>query len=338
MYRLNDLNNNPLPSLVTESTTKREWQQKKQKIKASWLSYLGKVSYPPAKIEWTTIKETEKENYIEKLISYHSADGDYVPALLLIPRTLNKPRPGILALHPTDEKGKSDIATEYGRENRLYALELVNRGFIVLAPDTITAGERVKKGESPFHTKSFYEKHPDQTAVGKMLTDHMFGVSLLQQLPEVNADNIGTIGHSLGGYNAYFLAGLDERIKCVICSCGFSTFKGDPEKHRWGKREWFSHIPKLSEDINQGQVPFEFHEIASLVAPIPFFNWMSFNDHIFPHYEPAIESMKQIDDLYYWLDEKDKFIQLCGNNGHDFPEFIRKMAYEFLEVHLNANN
>lgn len=338
MYRLSDLNQTQLPKLIENHFTKKDWEEKRSKIKQIWTSYLGRLNIPSGKIDYEIIKTSEKQGYIEQLLRYQTTDGDVVPALLLLPQNDSHSAPSVLALHPTDEKGKNDIATEYGRENRQYALELVKRGFIVLAPDTITAGERLGKGERAFHTKSFYKKNTDRTAVGKMVSDHMHGISLLQQLSQNQSKRVGVIGHSLGGYNAYFLAGLDDRISCVVSSCGFATFKEDLENHRWGQRDWFSHIPRLSDDIDKGFVPFEFHEIASLVAPTPFFNWMSFNDSIFPHYEPAMEGMKQINDLYEWLGASDQFIHLCGSGGHDFPASIRRLAYEFLEKHLNANN
>ena len=96
-------------------------------------------------------------------------------------------------------------------------------------------------------------------------------------------------------------------------------FAQDPEQHRWGKREWFSHIPKISDYINEGIVPFEFTEIAALVAPTPLFMWMGQNDHIFPHWEPAAKGLVELNSLYEWMEKGERFTSLIGNSGHDFP-------------------
>uniref|UniRef100_UPI0035CE9E5B alpha/beta hydrolase n=1 Tax=Bartonella sp. CL29QHWL TaxID=3243522 RepID=UPI0035CE9E5B len=171
-------------------------------------------------------------------------------------------------------------------------------------------------------------------AVGKMLSDHLHAVDLLTALPFVDAERIGAVGHSLGGYNAYFLAGMDRRVKAIAVSCGFTTFAGDPDPNRWGQRDWFSHIPRLSGNIASGRVPFEFHEIAALAAPAPFFNWNGMRDHIFPNWERTAEACGELDALYRFLGAEERFSFLLGNTGHDFPDLIREGAYAFLDRHL----
>ena len=216
---------------------------------------------------------------------YESPDGDSIPAYLLIPS--GKPAvggfPAALALHPTTENGKDDVCLTSGRANRRYGLELVRRGFAVLAGLHHVRRPNLSR-EAPFQTAPFYQRHPDWTAVGKMLSDHMAGVDVLSSLPQVNPHRIGVIGHSLGGYNGWFLAGIDRRIKAVVSSCGFTMFRGDPEPNRWGLREWFSHIPSITDSLSSGSLPFEWHEIAALAAPVPMLMWCGTQDPIFPNW------------------------------------------------------
>jgi hypothetical protein len=272
-------------------------------------------------------------------IRYQSANTDEVTALLLIPNEekLNaqpdRRLPAIMALHPTSPSGKEDIATPEGRENRRYGLELVRRGYVVLAPDTITAGERITT--QAYQTAHFYERNPAWTAVGKMLVDHLYGVDLLCSLAQVDASRIGAIGHSLGGYNSFFLAGLDSRIGAYVSSCGFCTFMGDPTPDRWGQRDWFSHIPRLSEDLNKGEVPFEFHEISALAAPIPAFYYSGQQDSIFPNWRSISEGMEDLYRLYQFHGAESSFRYVLTNGSHDFPSDVRDMAYQFLDRHLH---
>ncbi|UYZ21706.1 alpha/beta hydrolase [Mesobacillus jeotgali] len=272
-----------------------DWNRKRESIQRKWLSCIGGL---PRLVDMSMTIDSwaaNEDHYLIK-IRYSSVYDDWVTANLLIPKLHDahitndeevqvmlfsgrgfseKAFPAILALHPTSETGKDDISLSTGRMNRQYGLELVKRGYVVLAPDTVTAGERILDDDKPFHTASFYQKHPEWSAVAKMIIDHQQGISLLQAFKLVDPERIGVIGHSLGGYNAYFLAGADQRVKAVVCSCGFSPLADDPETHRWGRREWFSHIPKLSDDIAQGKTPFEFNEIAALAASTPLFMWMA---------------------------------------------------------------
>ncbi|MCH1624479.1 alpha/beta hydrolase family protein [Ferdinandcohnia quinoae] len=354
MYDLEWLRKNGIPPLLDGIESMEQWNKKRSMIYQTWIEYIGEL--PPCEKNVCRIVSLQKENdHYRVKIEYHSVYDDVVPAYILVPIMddmddsfnnmesflfqknvpTEKKLPAILALHPTSNEGKNDISLEAGRENRKYALELVQKGYIVLAPDTITAGERVNDGANYFYTGPFYENYPNWSAVSKMLIDHVHGINLLCDFDFVNHERIGVIGHSLGGYNGYFLAGVDRRVKAVVCSCGFATFAEDPETYRWGKRDWFSHIPKLTEDIDHGKVPFEFNEIAALVAPTPFFLWMGQTDHIFPHWQPAANGVSELANLYNWLGEGNKFTSYIGNTGHDFPHEIRQLAYAFLDKWLS---
>lgn len=333
-YLLSKLNSTGIPSLLDHVSTKEQWEEKRQAILEIWMEYIGTLPQRTA-VEWETISETPLEDHDRIHLRYTSAYGDHVTAFLLLPAGYRAAGqgdtlyPAILAFHPTNAEGKIDVGTPEGRENRQYGLELVRRGYVVLVPDTITAGERIYT--DAFQTAPFYEKHPEWTAVGKMLIDHMYGVDLLCSLENVDSKRIGAIGHSLGGYNAFFLAGADQRVRAIVSSCGFATFAGDPRPNRWGLRDWFSHIPRLTADIDQGLVPFEFHEICALAAPTPAFYWSGQQDRIFPHWQEISQAMADLKKLYAMLGAEDAFLYLMGSTEHDFPDYARHAAYQFFD-------
>lgn len=333
-YLLSDLHEKGLPSLTEEIRSVEEWETKRTEIFKIWNQYIGGIPERP-KVNYDVISSQKQANHIRLKIIYNSVYDDKVPAYLLVPSkeiALNK---AVLAMHPTAESGKDDISLTDGRENRRYALELAEAGFTVLAPDTITAGERIDKGEKPYNTASFVKRYPQWSPVAKMITDHIQGIDLLCSFGFAPNQKVGVIGHSLGGYNSFFAAAHDKRIAAVVSSCGFATFAEDTQTMRWGTRDWFSHIPSLTEDIEKGRVPFEFHEIAALTAPVPFFNWNGQFDKIFPHWRPTAEAMIQLKELYETLGKGDCFVSLLGSTGHDFPLYIRKAAYDFLNYHLS---
>ncbi|KOP65401.1 hypothetical protein AMS62_09135 [Bacillus sp. FJAT-18019] len=342
-YPLSRLTEAAFPGLLEDVADHQDWVLKRDRIASVWQRYIGWIPDPiPCRYEIHS--EDQEADHTRIHLTYATGYGDHVTAYLLIPshpaasEDGNKRYPAMLALHPTDPHGKDDIATSAGRAGRRYALELVTRGYVVLAPDTITAGERIYEGTEPFQTAPFYAAHPSSTAVGKMIHDHQQGISLLQSLPYVDPDRIGAIGHSLGGYNAYFLAAVDDRIKAVVSSCGFCPFMQDSTPERWGQREWFSHIPKLTDDLNDGFVPFEFHEIMALMAPRPLFNWFAQNDAIFPNWQAASYASLDIYGLYQWLGYEEQYTSLMGNEGHNFPDPIRNISYQFLDRWLKVES
>ncbi|MCD7032963.1 dienelactone hydrolase family protein [Metabacillus sp. GX 13764] len=325
-YSLDQLEKKGIPPLPAARPC---WEKQRIAVSKAWSEMVKRIA-EPAGTDYETVREEKEEGYIRKKIIYKTGDGDQVPANLLIPEKLERPCPAVLALHPTDAFGKDDISHPRGRKERQYGIELAKRGFAVLAPDAITAGDRVLADSLPFHTAAFYEKHQGWTAAGKMISDHKQAVSVLAGLQETDSGRIGVIGHSLGGYNAYFLSALDERIKACAISCGFSVFTGDPERNRWGEREWFSHFPELTQWVERGEVPFEYHEILALHAPRPLFVYMAMNDPIFPHWTRIAEGLKEVDGLYQVLEAHERLMILIGNGGHDFPASVRSAAIRFL--------
>lgn len=340
-YVLSQLNRKGIPSLLDGIDNAEDWNRKLDGIRRVWLDYIGELP-ERAPVNLRILSRSEQPGHTRIHCSYDSAYGDAITAYLLVPDATLYPRPAggypaIMGLHPTTEEGKADIATEEGRPNRRYALELVRRGYVVLAPDSLTAGERIFPDHQAFHSGPFYDLHPEWSAVAKNALDHMYGVDVLCSLDEVDPDAIGAIGHSFGGYNSYFLAGLDQRIKAFVSSCGFSPFTGDPSPDHWGYRSYpYTHIPKVSVDLAQDRIPFEFHEIAALCAPTPSFHYAGQQDHIFPHWKSVAESMLELAKLYRLLGKEDRFRSYIGTGGHDFPEEIRELAYSFLDRWLKA--
>jgi len=342
MYTLSELNKTGLPPLLDGISSMEEWERKLERIRRTWLSYIGEI---PAEVPVNVRvrSETKLPGHIRLHIEYDTVYGDRVTAFLLIPSANGEMPdsadryPAVLALHPTNQTGKRDIATYPGKKDRTYAIELAERGYVVLAPDALTAGERIYPGLAPFQSGPFYEQYPKWTTVAKNIIDHMQGVSVLESLGYVNAEAIGAIGHSFGSYNAYFLAGFDKRVKAIAASCGVSPFALDPNPEHWGVRaDWYTHIPKITPDLLQDRVPFEFHEIIALCCPTPYFNYSAQEDQIFPHWKSVGDAMVEIAGLYEWHGAGDRFVSMLGSGPHDFPPLVRQMAYSFLDRWLKG--
>ncbi|NOU85518.1 prolyl oligopeptidase family serine peptidase [Paenibacillus sp. LMG 31460] len=329
-----------IPPLLHGIESYEQWTEKLSEIRRTWLEYIGELpARVPVRVQ---VKSQSKQSSHSRLhVEYDTVYGDRITAYILIPdeNVSNRPRkagyPAVIALHSTNEQGKDFIALSTGGKNRMYAVELVERGYVVLVPDSLTAGERIYPGRAAFVSEPFYEQYPEWSTVAKNLTDHIQGIDVLCSLDYVNPLAIGAIGHSFGGYNAYFLAGMDDRIKAVVSSCGFSPFTGDPHPEHWGYRPYpYTHIPKVSADLQQDRIPFEFHEIVALCAPTPFLSYAGQDDHIFPHWKSVGEGMLELSRLYRWLGKEDRFQSYLGTGGHDFPEEIRMLAYRFLDQWL----
>jgi len=263
-------------------------------------------------------------------ITYLGADGDRVPAYLFIPKLAPGVKvPAVLCLHETTAVGMGSPAGLGGRPNRYYALELVERGFVTLAPDYPNFGE--------YHFDPY--AHAYASATMKGISNHMRAVDLLQSLPEVNPDQIGVIGHSLGGHNSIFVAVFDERIKAIVTSCGFISF----EKYKGGDLTGWSHkgyMPRIAEVYhkNPAEMPFDFTEVLAALAPRPVFINAPVGDDNF-EVSGVNDCVAAALPVYRQIFKAGRNLHVTHPNcGHDFPTPVREAAYKFLARALHASH
>ena len=68
--------------------------------------------------------------------------------------------------------------------DRAYGLHLVERGYVTLSYDLLSAGERCYEGHGHFDTAPFYEKDPDWSIRGKDLWDVGRAIDLFETLED----------------------------------------------------------------------------------------------------------------------------------------------------------
>ena len=181
-------------------------------------------------------------------------------------------------LHQTIAAGKDEVAGLTGDPNKAVFDHLCRRGYVVIAPDHFVAGDRIPP-EGPYETARFYKKHPEWTAVGKFTYEHAIAIDVLQSLAEVDPERIGTMGHSLGGHGAIFLAAYDERIKAAVCNCGATFFRHNAEVEGWARDHWYVYFKNIRPGLLEGNLPpIDFHEIMALIAPRAFLDLSGLND------------------------------------------------------------
>ncbi|MDG2125505.1 MAG: alpha/beta fold hydrolase [Verrucomicrobiales bacterium] len=261
--------------------------------------------------------------YERRSISFDSGDGDRVTAYLYVPNDIvvGEKRAGIVAMHPTHEIGKGVVDGQGERPNREYGRELAELGYVVLAPDYVSFGER-----------GGYDFGGDGYVSGTMkgIWDHLRCVDLLVETSEVDGGRIGAIGHSLGGHNAIFLGLYDRRVKVVVSSCGWTPFR-DYYEGRLSGWSGARYLPRIEAEYgaDPGRVPFDFYGLVAALAPRAFFSNSPTGDGNFEYrgVEKVVPGARAIYSLYGVPEKLRLVFPECG---HDFPEEVRFEAYRFL--------
>ncbi|SFD26541.1 alpha/beta hydrolase family protein [Clostridium uliginosum] len=311
-----------------------DWNLNRDKIKEKIDDFLGDKPLIKIDLDPKTILVEDMGTYTRNKISYKVDKNEFVTAYLLVPKERKKLTPAVLALHQTTKYGKNEVVGITNNKEMSYAVDLVNQGFIVLAPDALSAGERIFKGYKEFESKPFYEKNPNWSMIGKAIWDNQRAIDYLMTLDFVNKDNIMVMGHSEGAVDSLFLAAFDNRISAVALNCGLSTISGDPNPYKWCRDSWFIAMPQLKEYFDCGEIPFDFHELVALVAPRPILSFSASKDSVFPYYQGVYEINKEVSKIYDLYNKKENLNINVFNGEHSFPESNKIVMYNWLKAQV----
>ena len=203
-----------------------------------------------------------------------------------------------------------------------YAYELAERGFVTLAPDYPSLGE---------HAYDFAPQHGYHSGTMKAVWDNVRAVDLLETLPFVDSQRIGVMGHSLGGHNAIFTALMDERLRVIVSSCGFSSFAKDDVPSWTGPR----YLPRLAKQYGNEAacIPFDFPELIAALAPRPFLAVAATRDDDFD-VSGVRDCLAAARPVYELHRAATRLQGLYPEAPHSFPDEARKQAYDFLQREL----
>ncbi len=321
--------------------TPADWTKRREHVLRDFPRATGPLPSPTRRVplDVKLLEEVQVGSLTRRKLSFQSDPDDRVTAYLFLPvaqtsrlsptgkantektnsgEPPERRRPAVLCLHQTTNVGKDEPAGVRGDPSLKYALELAERGFITLAPDYPSLGE---------HPYDFDPKHGYSSGTMKAIWDNIRAIDLLETIPEVDADRIGVIGHSLGAHNAIVTAVFEPRLKAIVSSCGFCSLLKDDIPSWTGPR----YMPLIASEFKNDAklLPFDFHELIAALAPRPFFASAATKDDDFD-----VTGVKDVLDaarpIYALHGKADDLVGHYPEAGHSFPEEARRRAYEFL--------
>jgi dienelactone hydrolase len=256
--------------------TPADWQKRRQEILKTWHNIIG---YWPPLIEKPKIEYTAKErreNFTQHQVRVEIApEGQTVNGYLLVPDG-NGVFAAVLVVYYD-----AQTSVGLGKELRDFGYQLTKRGFITLSigtPDFCSL-------RPPY--KPLY-KSADGRACLQPLSALAYVAAncynALANLPGVDPNRIGIIGHSYGGKWAMFASCLYEKFACAVWSDPGIVFdESRANVNYWepwylgyeSDRQRASGIPgeanprtgAYKELFEKGH---DLHELHSLMAPRPF--------------------------------------------------------------------
>jgi len=192
----------------------------------------------------TTLYEEQRDGYKARKIEVRLSRYYTVPAYVLIPDGKG-PFPAVNLLHDHGahlfigkEKMIRPLACEdsvvvrdaeewlEGYDGQFFGDYLAQNGYVVFSADAPMWGERGQK-EGPRRDR--YDMIAGNMMMyginlsAYMTYDDISGTDYLATMPEVDASRIGCAGWSMGGYRAWMLAALSDRVKAAAAICWMVT-------------------------------------------------------------------------------------------------------------------
>ena len=322
-------------------------QELKQAMYNAYLAKGPKLESVPKPVMEILDKSIEKDH--ERWHFRYLVDKDeYGYAYLLVPLNYkSKKLPMVLCAHPTSDIGKDRVVAKYDakartqqeqtqRDARQYGLDLVRRGFVVLAPDRAAYGERrlLKEGgvkaQMDAYQKFLDGKHKGWTLFGKAIWDMQRTLDAVEGLDFVDDKNIGIIGHSLGGWDAILLAAFDDRIKAAVMnSGGMINYKQELWTSQSALREYLNNPKKqyLNVDANI------FIMLAAKKSMLFVYSLADEADRG----QPVLAEGYRV--VYNYLKKesptgKPDMVLYTQSEGHDMPKPTKELEYKWLEIRL----
>jgi cephalosporin-C deacetylase-like acetyl esterase len=313
---------------VSKFQSEEDWKAHQNAIKTALCGSLSKFEKTPLNASTTGI--LERENFTVEKVLFESHPGFYVTAGLFLPRKRQNPAPAVIyACGHTDLGFRSETYQHV-------ILNLVEKGFIVLAFDPLGQGERLQypdaetgKSKMGGSTKEHSFAGVQTLLTGTSLTDYFIwdGVRVLDYLetrPEVDMKRIGMTGRSGGGTQTAQIAACDERIYAAAPECYITSFK----------RLLQSIGPQDAEQNPYNAIAkgFDHADYLHIRAPKPAL--MITTTHDFFSIQGARETFAEVQKSYDAFGKPEN-IQMVEDLGvHESTKNNRESLYAFFQKHL----
>lgn len=305
----------------------QEYESWRRRRRGLFTELLGRVpERVPLNLE--ILESVERDGYRQEKVVFDTEDTMSVPAYLLTPNGRRHPGPAILAIHGHGP-GKSDVCglTRTDAPNGDYALQLVRRGYVVLAPDLRCFGERLDEMPATHYacdTNLVHAVMAGWNPLTQNVWDMARALDVLEEHPLVDSTKLGVAGLSYGGTVSLFLAAYDRRVSAAVISGYLSSWQASHAVplNMCGSQVLFDSLGRL-----------EHLDVAALVAPRPMLVESGTSDPIFPH-GAASETVGQLRLLYDYLGAGECLAHDVFSGGH---QWHGELAYPFLARHLGLD-
>jgi hypothetical protein len=315
---------------LAEIETKEDWDAEVDTYRQQLQYMLGLDPMPErTPLQPVITGSHEREGIVVENLHFQSSPGLYVTGNLYRPKTVTDKLPGILYVCGHGRAVKDGIS--YGNKTyyQHHGAWFARNGYVCLVIDTIQLGEIEGIHHGTYKYKMWWWNTRGYTPAGVEAWNGMRAIDYLQSRPEVDGERIGVTGRSGGGAYSWWIAALDQRVKCAVPVAGITSLKNHVVD---GCIEGHCDCMYM---VNSHR--WDFAQVAALVAPRPLLISNTDKDSIFP-LDGVVDVYTKTKRIYDLLGASNKIGLHITEGPHKDTQELRVHAFRWLNRWLKNDD
>lgn len=306
-----------------------QWQSERADLHNQLMDMLG-LSPAPEKtpLNAQVTHQFEYEDIHVENVHFQSRPGLYVTGNLYRPKEVTEKLPTILYVCGHGAVKEKDVSFGNKVHYHHHGVWFAKHGYVCLTIDSLQLGEIEGIHHGTHRYGMWWWLNRGYTPAGVEAWNCIRALDYLETRPEVDSSRFGVTGRSGGGAYSWWIAAIDDRIKCAVPVAGIT----DMENH-------------VVDDCIEGHCDcmffvnryrWDFAKVAALVAPRPLMISNSDNDSIFP-LDGVIRVHRDVIHIYDLYGASESLGLNITPGPHQDTEDLRTPAYRWFEKHLKGN-
>lgn len=319
---------------LAEIKTVEDWKTRRDAYRRELLEMLGLEPLPPrTDLKATVTGTTEHDEFKVERIHFQSRPGLYVTGDLYLPRESSGPLPAIL--YVCGHGGVKKNGVSYGNKVHYqhHGAWFARNGYACLTIDTLQLGEIEGIHHGTYREKMWWWLNRGYTPAGVEAWNCVRALDYLETRPEIDAKRFGVTGRSGGGAYSWWIAAIDERIKCAVPVAGITdlqnhVYDGNSQRFPDGCVEGHCDCMYMLNTYR-----WDYSKVAAMVAPRALLISNTDTDTIFP-LDGVYRVFEDARRIYRLHGEGDQVALNITAGGHQDTQELRVHAFRWFNKHL----
>tara|TARA_R110002072_G_scaffold287242_2_gene452696 strand:- start:22131 stop:24227 length:2097 start_codon:yes stop_codon:yes gene_type:complete len=315
---------------LTKYQSKEDWEKDKATHREHLFEMLGLDPLPEKTPLQPVIAGTvEHEDIVVERVHFQSRPGLYVTGNFYRPKDQSGPLPAILYVCGHGGVKKDGISFGNKTHYQHHGAWFARNGYVCLTIDTVQLGEIEGIHHGTYRHGRWWWNSRGYTPAGVEAWNCIRSLDYLQTRSEVDGERIGVTGRSGGGAYSWWIAALDERIKCAVPVAGITNLQNHVVD---GCVEGHCDCMFM---VNTYR--WDYAQVAALVAPRPLLISNTDKDRIFP-LDGVVDVYSKIRRIYELYDLRDHIGLQITEGPHKDTQELRIHAFHWFNRFLKGKD